>query len=283
LTVCLLVFGCSTAKELGKTLGDLEKVRAELVKKFGEEGVNLRVNTFQNLTSISVTYVNSPLNQKTPEERAKRAQETAVVVRQLYPSIKNGNQIWVGFMRVTTRMVIFHYSEIIEVLGFDSEARALREPGTEPLDTSRPTVHYWANQNKTDITGGGIQLEGLPEKGVMFIPHFSVAGDINKVTPKRPNEIGLDFASFSEKPKFPNLTKIVFLSDDKVVYSTEGQFSTSKIAGDMYSEFLYLQVPTAAFVKITSGSTIKLRLNEDEYELTDSQALKIRRMADYLR
>jgi len=95
LTSCLLASGCSTAKELGKTLGDLEKVRAELVKKFGEENVNVRVNTFQNRTSILVTYVNSPLNQKTTEERAKRAQETAEIVRQHYPSIKNIGEIWI--------------------------------------------------------------------------------------------------------------------------------------------------------------------------------------------
>ena len=77
----LLVCGCSTAKDLGKTLGELATVRAELIKKFGEQDVNVRANTFQNHTSISVVYVNSPLNQKTTEERAKRAQETAEVVR----------------------------------------------------------------------------------------------------------------------------------------------------------------------------------------------------------
>lgn len=64
LTSCLLVCGCGTAKELGKTLGELAVVRAELIKKFGEQDVNIRVNTFQNQTSISVAYVNSPLNQK---------------------------------------------------------------------------------------------------------------------------------------------------------------------------------------------------------------------------
>lgn len=99
---CLLAYGCSTAKDLGKTLGDLAMIRAELIKKFSEADVNLRVNTFQNRTSISVIYVNSPLNQKTTEERARRAQETAEIVRQLYPSIKNISEIWVGFMRVTT-------------------------------------------------------------------------------------------------------------------------------------------------------------------------------------
>lgn len=283
LTSCLLTYGCSTAKELGKTMGDLGKVHSELINKFGEKDINVRVNTFENRTSISVIYVNSPLNQKTSAERAKRAQETAEVVRQHYPPIKNGNEIWVGFMRVTTRLLIFHWSEMIESIGFDSEAKALRAPGFPPTDLSQPSVRYSASQDKTEISSSGIQLEGTPEKGVLFIPHFSVAGNVNKITPKPPNEVGLDFAAFSEKPKFPNVTKIVFISDNKVVYLTEGQFSTSKMTDDMYSEFLYLKVPTAMFLKITSGSTIKIRLNEHEYALTESQILQIQRMSDYLR
>ena len=283
LTSCLLVYGCSTAKDLGKTLGALAEVRAELIKKFGEEDVNLHLNTFQNRTSISVTFVNSPLNQKTTEERAKRAQETAEIVRQHYPSIKNVSEIWVGFMRVTTRLAIFHWSEVLDTHGFDSEARALRNPAIAPLDPSQPVVRYLASQNKTDISSNGIQLEGTAEKGVTLVPHFSVAGDVNKITPKPPKEVGLDFAAFSEKPRFPNVTKIVFLSDNKVAYLTEGQFSTSKIADDMYSEFLYLKVPTAVFLKITSGSTVKIRLNEHEYPLTESQVLQIQRMSDYLK
>ena len=283
LTSCLLASGCSKAKDLGNTLGALAKVRAELIKKFGEEGVDLRLNTFQNRTSISVTFVNSLLNQKTTEERAKRAQETAEIVRQHYPSIKNVSEIWVGFARVTTRLAIFHWSEVLDIHGFDNGARALRDPGTAPLDPSQPVVRYLASQNKTDISSSGIQLEGTPEKGVTVVPHFSVMGDVNKITPKPPHEVSLDFAAFSEKPKFPNVTKIVFLSDKKVAYSTEGQFSTSKLGGDMYSEFLYLKVPTAAFLKITSGNTVKIKLNEHEYTLTESQVLQVQRMSDYLK
>ena len=283
LTSCLLAYGCGTAKDLGKTLGDLAEVRAELIEKFGEKDVDVRVNIFQNRTSISVAYVNSPLNQKSTEERAKRSQETAEIVREYYRSIKNVSEIWVGFVRVTTRLVIFHWSEVLETRGFDNEARALRDPGTAPLDPSQPVVRYSASRDETDISSSGIQLEGTPEKGVMFVPHFSVAGDVNKITPKPPDEVRLDFAAVSEKPKFPSVTKIIFLSDNKVVYLTEGQFATSKITDDMYNEFLYLNVPTAVFLKIASGNTVRIRLNEHEYTLTDTQTLQIQRMSDYLR
>jgi len=284
LTSCLLACGCNVAKDVGKTLGDLAVVRAELMKKFGEKDVNVRVNTVQNQQNFSVIYVNSPLNLKTPEERSRRAQETAEIVKQQYPSIKNVSEIWVGFMRLTTRLVFFNWSEMIDVHGFDNGARELRDPRyVPPPDPSQPVLRYSASQNQTEISGRGIQLEGIPEKGVTVVPHFSVKGDANRTTPKPPDEVGLDFAVFSEKPKFPDLTKLVFLSDDKIVYRTEGQFSTSKIAGDMFSEFLYLKVPAAAFLKISSGRTVKIRLNEHEYTLTESQLLQIQRMSDYLR
>lgn len=283
LTSCLLAYGCNTAKDLGKTLGDLTHVRAELIKKFGEQDVNVQVNTLQNRTNISVVFVNSPLNQKPAEERAKRAQETAEIVRQQYPRIKNVSEIWIGFARVTTRLLIFHYSEMLDAHGFDNEGRPLRNPGNAPLDPSPPVVRYLPDQNKTEIANAGIRLEGTAEKGVTVVPHFSVEGDVNKIMPKSPNEVWLDFAAFSEKPKFPKVTKIVFLSDNKVVYITQGQFSTSKIAGDMYSEFLYLKVPTAMFLKVTSGTTVKIRLNEHEYTLTARQTLQIQQMSELLR
>ena len=283
LTSCLLACGCSAAKDLGKKLEDLAKVRAELIKKFGENDVNLRVNTYENRTSISVVYVNSPLNEKPPSDRARRAQETAGIVKQHYPLIKDVSEIWVGFMRAKTRLVVLHWSEMIETYGFDHEARALRAPGPAYFDPTEPIIRYSPNQNKTEISSNGIQLEGTPEKGVTVIPHFSVAGDVNKTIPKPADEVGLDFAAFSDKPQFPNLTKIVFLSDNNIIYRTEDQFSTSKAADNTYNEFLYLKIPTAVFLKLASGSTVKIKLNEHEYTLTEEQILQIQRMSDYLK
>jgi len=51
----------------------------------------------------------------------------------------------------------------------------------------------------------------------------------------------------------------------------------------MYSEFLYLKMPPAVFLKIGSGKTLKIRLNKHEYTLTESQILQIQQMCDYFR
>jgi hypothetical protein len=179
--------------------------------------------------------------------------------------------------------VVFHWSETFDVRGFDNEARPLRDRSSASLDPSQPEVRYSPSQDKTEISTTGIQLEGTTEKGVILVPHFSVAGHLNRITPKAPDEVLLDFAAFSDKPKFPNVTKIVFVSDNKIVYRTEGQFSTSRLASGTYCEFLYLKVPTAAFLMISSGSIVKIKLNEHEYTLTGSQLLQIQRMSDYLR
>lgn len=278
LTICLLTVGCNTAKEIGRTLGDLAVVRAEVIKKFGEKDVNVNVNTFQDQMRISVMFVNSPLNDASKEERTKRSQETVEIVKQHYPAIKNVSEIWIGFLRVTTRMVVFHYSEMLDAYPFNNEGRPLLDPRTPPVEPDQPSVRYMPNQKAAEISSSGIQLEGTEEKGVTLFPHFLVATDAEKA----PDEVSLDFAAFSDKPKFPDVTKIVFIADKEMVYSTEGQFSTSKIAGDMYSEFLYLKIPTAAFLKISSGRVVKIKLNKNQYTLTEKQIVSMQRMSKYL-
>jgi len=285
--ICVFAIGCGAVKDLNKTLGELTEVRNEIIKKFGDENVDVRANTFQNRTNISVTFVNSPLNEKNAEERWQRAQQTAEIVKQHYKQIKAVSQIWVGFMRVKTRFLIFHWSEAFDIRGFDNEARALREfvdeSGPSPSDPSQPVISYSAKQNRTDISTTGIQLEGTPENGVTLVPHFSLVGNVNRVTPQPPNEVSLDFAAYSDKPRFPDVTRIVFITDNKISYQTEGQFSTSKLTDGVFSEFLYLKVPASAFLEITSGKTVRIKLEKREYLLTEVQVLLMQRMSDYLK
>jgi len=283
----VVAVSCTTARDLSKTLTDLGRVRAEIMKRFGEDDVNVKVNTFQGRTNISVHFINSPLNAKTAEERTRRAQETAEVVKQYYPSIKQVSAIWIAFARATTRFVVFHWSEVLDVHGYDNDAQPLsaNNEGNAaiPTDPSMPNVRYSANLNTTEISGSGIQLEGSPENGVLLFTHFSVGGNVNRVTPKPPSEVSFDFASYSAQPRFPNLTRIVFITDDRISYRTEGQFSTSKLTDGSFSEFLYLKIPAAAFVKIAEGRTVKISLEKHEYRLTEMQLLQIQRMSDYVK
>src|ERR1043166_4940661 len=157
----VVAVSCTTAKDLSRTLTDLGQVRAQIIKRFGEDEVDLRVNTFQGETAISVHFINSPLNSSSQADRTRRAQETAELVKQYYPSIKKVSAIWVTFARVTSRFVVFHWTEVLDVHGYDNEARPLSDRNNAPLlsDPSKPNVRYTANLNTTEIFGSGIQLE----------------------------------------------------------------------------------------------------------------------------
>src|SRR6266850_2084694 len=100
---CLLAGGC--AREI-KSLGEVSKLYAELVKEYNEQKVGINLN---NGTVLRITFINSPLNSSGPEERKKRAEQTAAFVVQHYTSINQIEEIWVGFVRTETRFFVIHY------------------------------------------------------------------------------------------------------------------------------------------------------------------------------
>jgi hypothetical protein len=60
-------------------------------------------------------------------------------------------------------------------------------------------------------------------------------------------------------------------------------FSTSKLADGMLSEFLYLKVPSGAFIRIAAGKDVRLRLGEKDYRLDEQQVVLIKKMSIYLK
>jgi hypothetical protein len=51
----------------------------------------------------------------------------------------------------------------------------------------------------------------------------------------------------------------------------------------MFSEFLYLKVPSGAFIRIAAGKDVRLRLGEKEYRLDEQQVVLIKKMSTYLK
>jgi len=49
IVVLVVAVGCTTAKDLSKALTDLGHVRAEIIKRFSENDVNVHVNTFHEV------------------------------------------------------------------------------------------------------------------------------------------------------------------------------------------------------------------------------------------
>src|SRR3954453_10629702 len=82
------VLATACIKEAAKSLGEVQSLHAQLTKKFGDE-VYVNVNYTDKNVVLTVSFINSALNEKTAEERFRRAEETAKVVNALYPRIKD--------------------------------------------------------------------------------------------------------------------------------------------------------------------------------------------------
>jgi len=287
LLLCSLLSGCSGVGKLGSTLHDLMELRSEVLKKFNEKDVNINIRETERHSAIFITFINSDLNNKTDAERTIRAQETAELVKARYPKIQSIDEIAVMFQRVTTVFLIFHYSEGLDMYGFDNQARLLpqfdRTRARDEESKSGVSVTYSAIKKRTDIQTAAMQLDGVPGRGLTVIPHLEIPVDTSEVTPKPPDKVSFDFASYSPKQRFPNLTKIAFISDNKLVYQTDGQFSTSRAADNSLTEFLYLQIPYSAFKKSIEGKAVALRLGEQEFPLTDEQLRSLRKMTQFFK
>jgi hypothetical protein len=282
---CLVLSGCGTG--IGRNLGGLIVVRSQLVKKYGDE-VNVTVKGAGNRRSLIVTYVNSQLNDTGADERAKRAQETAALVKLSYPGIKAVDTISVGFIRQTTRYVVFHYAEGISMFTFDNEARPRRAPEEEDYNSVNGKLDletratYIDNAHESDVAVSGIQLEGRPGAGLSLIPHFTVGGDANQFKSKPPKSVAFDFASYSKEEKFQGEVIVKFLVDRNVVLQTKGIFTSWK-SSDNIAQFCYLKVPYKAFQRMTAGESLTIKVDEKEYELTIEELNALQRMGVYVK
>lgn len=277
LIFALLTAGCG---EIVSTLSDLGIVQSALAKKFGEE-VAVNVNHGPGGTMLTVWFINSKLNDQPPDARQIRAEETAGIVKASYTRMQNVRELWVGFVRKKTRLIVFHHSQVVTMHGFDKNGQPLRRNETEvvqPPSNVQVSAGYDERSNVTDVSVSGIQLEGQPGKyGLTVLPYFKVQGDARGV--KRglpPKVVQLNFASYAEKPKFPQTVLISFIANGKVVHKTEGMFTGRD------AQFCYLDVPYPAFRRIVGGKDLIIKLGDKDYALTPSQLGAMQQMTEYV-
>ena len=274
----LLTAGCG---EIVSSLNDLGIVQRELTKKFGEE-ITINANHGPNGLMLMVFFVNSKLNDQTPAERQTRADQTAQIVKASYARMQTVSELWVGFIRKKTRLVVFHHTQVVGMHGFDKNGQPLPHDDPRiaqpPAPDAQVSTGYDERSDLTDISVSGIQLEGQPGKfGLTVLPYFKVKGDARGV--KRglpPKVVQLNFASYAEKPKFPQTVLISFVADGKVVHKTEGMFTGTD------AQFCYLDVPYPAFRRIVEGKELIIKLGDKEYPLTPSQLGAMQKMTEYV-
>ena len=272
----LLTAGCG---ELVTTLSELRTVQNVLAKKFGEE-VSVNVSQNQGGTMLMVWFVNSKLNDQTPDAREKRSEEAAQVVKASYSRIQHVRELWIGFLRQSSRFVVFHHTQIVAMHGFDKNAQRLpgrNEDRAQPPTDIHVTPTYSESSDETDISVSGIQLEGQPGGlGVTVLPFFKLKGSVESGKKRAPKTVSLNFASYAEKPRFEQVTPISFITDGKEVLKTEGTF-TGKDA-----QFCYLTIPYKAFRQIVSGKDLVIKLGDKKYSLTPSQLGAMHAMTEYV-
>ena len=272
---CVLATAC--IKEAAKSLGEVQSLHAELTKKFGDE-VYVNVNYTDKNVVLTVTFINSALNEKTPEERFKRAEETAKVVNALYPRIKDVGIIWVGFVRRQTRLVVFHYTQSLNFYPFDRNGQPLQEPReTTPGVKLETVANYLSEDDESSVFAYGIQLEGEPGKdGVTVMPYFRTKGDVNVQKGPRPKMVQFDFASYSSTPRFPETVQFTFIADGKPVFRATGTFQGND------AQFCYLPVSYPAFRQMIAAKSLTIKVGAKEYPLTPDQFGAVQKMGDYV-
>ena len=284
LLFCLLASGCAQAV---KSLGEVSRLHAEIVKEFGEKEVG--VNLF-NDTVLTVRFFNSPMNDKTAEERAQRAEQTVAFVKDHYSSVRKMTAIWVVFVKVQTRFLFVHYSETVGAFGFDRDGSPLRRPEDKLPDQyagrTKPSAHYSEALRQTDIIIEHLKLEGDASFGMSVMVHFTVPGEATKLkrSLSAPEVVSFDFSSFSEKSMFPGEPQIAAVADGQIVFQTKDQFSTSKSPDTgNFSESLALHIPYKAFRRMVGGKKLTMLIGDRAYDFTGEQLEALHEMTKFVK
>lgn len=282
LVLCLVASSC----QMASSLGELSELRAGIMKQYSEPEVNVNLH---NGIALTITFVNSPLNAMSVDERRKRAETTAAFVRQHYAQAGKIEEIWVSFIRVKSSYIIITYTEGLEHFGFDKQGRLIGSPVDDRMSVPdhglKVIAKYLPKSDETEVLITSLQLEGNTDEGVVVLPHFTVRGDATGLrrSDQLPKSVSLDFACYSPKSLFRGATQIKFVADKKIVLNTSGEFSSTRGQDGLYSEFLMLQVSYAAFQLMTSGETLTFVLDDQEYELKREQLQALREMTKYVR
>lgn len=282
LLLCVWASGC---RETVKSLSELSRLHAAVVKEFHEKEVGVKL--YRNM--LTITFVNSPLNDKTPQERVERAEQTVALVKLNYAEIGKMHAIWVAFARSETHLVFLHTYQTVNMFGFDRNGRPLSEPREGPAADAagtRPSADYSETLKQTDVVIEQMQLEGDSDYGMSLKAHFTVPGEATELKRSKsyPEFVSFDFSSYSEKSMFPGEPKIAAVADGKIVFQTAEQFSTSKSPDDgRFSEYLSLHIPYKAFQRMVAAKTLTLLLGDRAYELSGEHLQALREMTKYVR
>jgi hypothetical protein len=283
LAIALLLAGCAQFIE---SASGLLKLRAALVKEYGEEGVAVNLTDDRILT---ITFINSQLNTDA-KQRALRAKQTALFVTKHYSEVRSVTEIWIVFASQKTEYVVMTRSQILATFGFDRNAQALTNSNVKQAFTENtypelePLVTYNDKANATNISLNRVQLAGDTTDGLMLAPHFTVTGDAQHGRlAAQPEVVGFDFAYYSRVDQFPGETPIEMLANDKKVFRSKGVFTGSRSPDGIYSKYLYMKLSYQQFQQLIAHENVTIVLGTEKYPLSKEQLDALRRLTGYVK
>jgi hypothetical protein len=273
--------GCG--KEMFKSLGEMARLRTELIKEFHEEEITVVV---RNSTMLGVTFTNSKLNDQSNLKRMERAQETALFVKGHYAGMDRIERVWVSFVAHETRYLIVNYTRGIDTYLFDKKGSLLSPPAQyglqpDPKPDDEARANYSPYRNETDVQITRLQLSGDLNHGVALVPNFTLHGDATTAdhSMAAPRSVNFTFASYAPEKVFKTDVPFGITADGKMIYSSMAHNSSTTTEGG--NEFLTQMIPFPQFLEMTRARKASLKLADKEYRLTDRQLGGLRQMASY--
>lgn len=274
----LFTAGC--LKDAFKQLGELQTLQAALTNKFGGE-INVHLSEGVNRGTLSVTFINSPLNDSSRQQRALRAAEAAQIVSAHYSRSTAINWIAVVFLRRQTQFVVFHRAQTLDSFIFEKDGRPTEYTAPylpAPLTDTEITAGYSPNDDVTDVSSAStLQLDGEPGGyGITVMPHFKLQGNANRKKAPPPEEVAFLVASYSRKPRFSEPVPVQFIADGKPVMQRAATFTGND------AQYCSIKVSYSAFRKMANAKEAAIKLGAKEYPLTPEQLQLLLKMDAYV-
>jgi hypothetical protein len=275
----LFTAGC--LKDAVKQLGELRTLQNALTDKFGEE-INVHLSKGVNRGTLSVTFINSPLNHSSPQQRALRAQETAQIVSAHYSRSPAVNWIAVVFLRRRTQFVVFNRAQTLDSFVFEKDGRPTEYTASylpAPL-TTEITAGYSATDDATDVSSAAtLQLDGEPGGyGMTIMPHFKLQGDARRSKAPPPEEVSFLVASYSRKPRFsgPAPVPVELIADGTPIMQGKTTFTGND------AQYSSLKLSYSVFRKMARSRDASIKLGAKKYPLTPEHLAILQKMDAYV-
>src|SRR5438105_14415932 len=284
LVICAACLSHACSSGFVKRLSETAKLRQDLMDKYQEKEVNVNL---QNSVYLTITFVNSPLNQEDPGKRAARAQEVAKFAVKTFPSIGKIKNIWIGFVALETHWIVFHSRRSLGQFIFNNRGELLNLSNGMNFEENplTPIVRFNPTSNETDISLTRVQLEGDLNHGLALVPHFTAGGNARDPNGdvKAPAFVVFDFASYADQKIFSSDSDLEIVCDGKTNFSGKAHLLLPNSGSESgKAQFLTAQIPFEQFAKMGDARSLKVKLNARQFDLSPEAIAALRRMAAYV-